>query len=65
MLKPNRLVGVVVRDMVMSGGKGGSRGGCGVCIPPPAIFKHVFNEHNISIILNLFDNNKTDALSTY
>ena len=34
------------------------------CILPPAIFKHVFDEYNCSIILNLFDNNKPYALST-
>ena len=29
------------------------------------IFKHVFDEYNISIISNLFDNNKPYALSTH
>ena len=33
--------------------------------PPPAIFKHIFGEHNFSIISNLFDNNKPYALSTH
>ena len=32
--------------------------------PPSAIFKHVFDEYNFSIISNLFDNNKPYALST-
>ena len=31
---------------------------CGGCIPPPAIFKRVFDEYNFSIISSLFDNNK-------
>ena len=33
--------------------------------PPRAIFKHVFDEYNSFIILNLFDNNKPYALSTH
>ena len=37
----------------------------GMHLPPPAIFKHVFNEFNFSIISNLFDNNKSYALSTH
>ena len=53
-LKPNRLFGVVVRDIVIGAG----RGRCGGCIPPPSILKHVFDEYNFSIILNLYDNNK-------
>ena len=44
---------------------GADPGGCGGCIPPPAIFKHVFDEYNFSIISNLFDNNKAYALSTH
>ena len=32
---------------------------------PPAIFKHVFDEYNFSIILNLFNNNKPHAQSTH
>ena len=32
---------------------------------PSAIFKNVFDEHNFSIILNLFDSNKPYALSTH
>ena len=38
---------------------GGSSGGC---IPPPAIFKYVFDEYYFSIISNVFDNNKLYAL---
>ena len=53
-LKPNRSAGVVLRDIVICVGRGG-------CIPPPGIFKHVFDEYNFSIILNLFDNNKPYA----
>ena len=37
---------------------GADPGGCGECIPPPAIFKHVFVENSFSIVSNLFDNNK-------
>ena len=33
--------------------------------PPPAIFKHAFDEYNFSIISNLFDDNKPYALSTH
>ena len=45
--------------------RGGSRGvGWGVCIFPPAIFKHVFDVYNFSIILILFDSDKPYALST-
>ena len=57
-LKPNRLVGIVVRDIVISTGRDG-------CISPSAIFKHVFDEYSFSIIMNLFDNNKPYALSTH
>ena len=32
--------------------------------PPPALFKHVIDEYNFSIISKLFDNNKPYALST-
>ena len=46
-------------------GRGGSRGRCGGCIPPPAIFKHVFDKCSFSITSNLFDNNKPYALSTH
>ena len=61
-LKPNRLVDVVVRDVVVSGSKSESRGDVGVH-PPPAIFMHVFDEYNFSIISNLFNNNKPQALT--
>ena len=45
--------------------RGGSRGvGWGVCILP-AIFKHIFDVYNFSIILILFDSNKPYALSTH
>ena len=37
----------------------------GGCIPPPAIFKNVFDEYNFFIISNLFDYNKPYALSTH
>ena len=50
-LKPNQLVGIVVRDIVMKAGRGGSRG-CGGCIPPPAILKHVFDLYNFFTISN-------------
>ena len=40
-------------------------GGWGICIFPPAIFKNVFDAHNFSIILNLFDSYKPYALSTH
>ena len=46
--------------------RGGSRGvGQGACIYPPAIFKNVFDVHNLSIISNLFDSNMPYALSTH
>ena len=35
---------------------------CGGCIPPPAIFKHIFGEYSFFII---FDNNKPYALRTH
>ena len=41
------------------------RGRCYGCIPPPAILKNVFHEYNFSIISNLFDNNKPNALSKH
>ena len=62
-IEPKRLVGVVVRDIVISSNRGGSRGGVGDASPPPAIFKHAFDEYNFSIISNLFDNSKPYALS--
>ena len=65
MLKPNRLVGVVLRDMVIRAGRGGSRRDVGDAFSPPAIFKHVFDEYSFSIISNLFDNNKPYTLSTH
>ena len=36
-----------------------------ICILPPAIFKHVFDANNFSIISNLFDSYKPYALSTH
>ena len=39
--------------------------GQGRMYPPPAIFNHVFDEYNFSIILNLFDDNKPHTLSTH
>ena len=63
MLKPNRLVGVVGRDIVIGAGRGGSRGGRH--IPPPAIFKHDFDKYSFFIISNLFDNTKPYALRTH
>ena len=45
-LKPNRLVGVVVKDVVITAGRGGSRGGMWGMHSLPAIFKHVFDEYN-------------------
>ena len=56
MLKPNRLVGVVVRDIVIRAGRGGSKRDVGNASSPPAIFKHVFDEYSFSIISNIFDN---------
>ena len=56
MLKPNPLVGVVVRDIVIRASRGGSRRDVGDTSSPPAIFKHVFDEYSLSIISNLFDN---------
>ena len=53
MLKPNRLVGVVGRDIVIGAGRGGSRRDVRDTSTPPAIFKHVFDEYSFSIILNL------------
>ena len=34
--------------------RGGSRGGCGGCIPPPAIFKDALDKLSFFIISNLF-----------
>ena len=62
-LKPNQLVGVVVREIVINAGKGRFRGG--MHPPPPAILKHVFDEYNFSIYLNLFNNNEPHAQSTH
>ena len=59
MLKPNRLVGVVVRDIVIRAGRGGSRRNVGDVYPPPAIFKYVFDEYSFSMISNLYRNNKS------
>ena len=36
-----------------------------VCILPPAIFKHVFDAYDFSIISNSFDSYKPYALSTH
>ena len=36
-----------------------------VCIHPPAIFRNVFDAHNFSVILNLFDSNMPYALSMH
>ena len=33
--------------------------------PPPAIFKHAFDEYNFSLILNFFNSNKPHAQSTH
>ena len=52
--KPNRLVGVVVRDIVISAGRGVE----GDAPPPLAIFKHIFDQYNFSIISSSFNNNK-------
>ena len=57
-LKPNQLVGTVVRDIVISVGRGGSKEGMWEMYPPTAIIKHVFEECNFSIMSNLFNNNK-------
>ena len=46
-------------------GQGRIQGGMWGCIPPPAIFKHVFDEYNFSMISNLFHYNKPYALSTH
>ena len=59
--KANQLAGIVVRDVVISADRGEFREDA----PPPAIFKHVFDECSFSIILNLFDDNKPDALSSH
>ena len=56
MLKPNRLVAVVVRDIVIRAGRGRSRRDVGDASSPPAIFKHVFDEYSFSIISNVFEN---------
>ena len=57
--KPNWLVGVVVRDIVISAGMGGSRGDA----PPYKPFSNIFfDEYSFSIISNFFDNNKPYAL---
>ena len=61
-LKPNRLVGVVVRDVVISAGMDGSRGDA----PPYQPFSNIFfDEYSFSIISNLFDDNMLYALSTH
>ena len=65
MLKPNRLVGVLVRDIVIRAGRGGSKRDVGDASSLPAIFKHVFDEYSFSAISNLCDNNKPYALSTH
>ena len=62
--KPNWLVGVVARDIVIREGRVGFRRDVGDASHPPTIFKHVFDEYSSSIISNLFDNNKSYALST-
>ena len=58
MLKPNRLVGVGVKNIVIRAGKGRSKRDVGDASSPPVIFKRVFDEYSFSIISNLFDNNK-------
>ena len=45
-------------------GQGWIQEGCGGCILPPAIFKHVFDEYS-SIISNFFNNNEPYTLSTH
>ena len=62
--KPNWLLGVVARDIVIREGRVGFRRDVGDASHPPTIFKHVFAEYSSSIISNLFDNNKSYALST-
>ena len=62
-LKSNQPVGVVVRDIVIRAVRGGSRGDVGNASSLLANFNDVFDEHSFSIISNLFDNNKPDALS--
>ena len=61
----DRLIGVVVKDIVIGAGRGGSRGDVGGAHPSPSIFKHVLDECSFSVILNLFDNNKSYALSSH
>ena len=49
-------------------GQGRSKGvesGGVVCILPRANFKNVFDVYNFSLISNLFDSNKPNALSTH
>ena len=65
MLKPNQLVGVAVRDIVIRAGRGGSRWNVGDAFSLPVIFIHVSDEYSFSITWNLFDNNKPYALSTH
>ena len=53
-------------DTLLSARAGTNPGGdVGDACPPPAIFKHAFDEYNFSIILNFFDSNKPYALSTH
>ena len=53
----HQLVGVVVRDIVISAKceQGRIQKDVGNAFPPPANFKHVFDEYNFFIISNLFD----------
>ena len=59
MLKPNQLVGVVVRDIIIHAGRSETWRDAS---SPLAIFKHDFDECSFSLISNLFDNNKSYAL---
>ena len=62
-LKPNCLVGVVVRDIVISAEMGGSRGNAPH--PHQPFSNMFFDKYSFFIISNLFDNNKPYALSTH
>ena len=60
--KSARLVGAVVRDIVISVGMDRSRGDA----PPHQPFSNMFfDEYSFFIISNLFDNNKPYTLSTH
>ena len=62
----HRLVGVVVRDIVISTGRGGSKWDVGDASSHQP-FSNMFlnDENNFFIISSLFDNNKPYALSTH